>query len=509
MAYRHGLYVSEVPTSLVPPVRVDGAMPVAFVTAPVHLSEDPYAVTNEPRLCFTYQEAVRQFGFSLRPEIWGKYTAPAMIFSQFVLYGIAPIVLVNVLDPTIHNEAVANKKQNLSGLTVVLATEDTSGDEPVWIPVEGVLIDTVEIRNSEGDVYEAGTHYTLAFNRDGHVVVTAVEDAADGMTANEQLEFAYTKLAPEKVDEYDVIGGYDMALDKNLGLEIVEDVFPSFRLVPGQLLAPKFSANPVVAAVMETKGGNINGHFRCITLCDMPTMIEGDGGGLVRHRYTEIPAWKNENNFVSTRQVNCYPMLRLGNQIYDYSAQLAGLIGRTDNENGGIPYNSPSNKNLNINGLCDASGEAMTLDTNKANFLNGQGILTAINFANGWVAWGNRTGAFPGTTDVKDAFIPIRRMFDWIGNTIVLTHWSRVDAPITPRLIDSVLDSINMWLNGLMSRGFILGGRVELLRDDNPMTDVIDGILRFRVRVTPPPPWREGDFILEFDPAYLELLFAS
>jgi len=489
-AFRHGLYVTEAPTSLLPPVTVNSAMPVALVTAPVHLSKDPYAVTNVPRLCFNYNETVSQFGFSMRPEIWNNYTAPGMIFSQFALYATAPIVLINVLDPTIHNEAVADEVLYLDGMSAVLG-------------VDGVLIDTVDIQG-----YEAGIHYTLAFNRDGFVVVNAKEDVDGGMTENEELVLSFTKLAPEKVDIYDVIGGYDISTGKTTGLALMNEIFPRFRLVPGLLLAPKFSADPVVAAVMETMGDNINGHFRCITLCDVPTMIEGEEEELVQHRYTDVPAWKNQNNIVSTRQVPCFPMVRLGNQMYDFSAQLAGLIGRTDFENGGIPYNSPSNKNMQINGLCYASGEELVLNNEIANFLNGQGIMTAINFTNGWVGWGNRTAAFPGNPDVKDNFIPIRRMFDWIGNTIVLSYWSQVDFPLTPRLIDTIVDSVNMWLNGLASRQFILGGRIEFLSTDNPQTDVLNGIARFRISVTPPPPFEQGEFILEYDPAYLQTLFA-
>ena len=494
MAFRHGVYISEEPTSIIPPVRVDSAMPVVFVTAPVHLAEDPYNVTNSPRLLFTNSEAVRQFGFSMRPEIWDNYTAPQVIFSQFSLYAVVPIVMVNVLDPTIHNTIVNNHSVRLDESSLVL-------------PAEGVLIDTVTVRGTGNRTYEEGTHYTLAFNRDGHVVLNARTSVSGGISENEQLSFNYTKLAPEKVDIYDVIGGYDMINDKNTGLEIVEDIFPLFRLVPGQLLAPGFSEDPVVATIMDTKGGNINGHFRCIVLCDMPTVIDNEGEK-VRHKYTEIPAFKNQNNFVSTRQINCYPQLRLGNQKYHFSTQLAGLIGRTDHENSGVPYNSPSNKRLRINGLCDANGDEIVLNTNQANFLNSQGIVTAINHINSWVAWGNRTGIFPSSTDPKDNFIPIRRMFDWIGNTIVLTYWGRVDFPLTPRRIETIVDSINMWFNGLQAREFILGGRIELLREDNPITDLMDGIVVFRVNVTPPSPKEVMKFILQYDPDYLETLFA-
>jgi len=130
------------------------------------------------------------------------------------------------------------------------------------------------------------------------------KDVDGGIKENDELLLSYTKLAPEKVDIYDVIGGYDIATGRNSGLALMNEIFPRFRLVPGLLLAPKFSADPVVAAVMETMAENINGHFRCMTLCDIPTMIEGDDDELVPHRFTDVPAWKNQNNITSTRQIS-------------------------------------------------------------------------------------------------------------------------------------------------------------------------------------------------------------
>ena len=44
----------------------------------------------------------------------------------------------------------------------------------------------------------------------------------------------------------------------------------------------------------------------------------------------------------------------------------------------------------------------------------------ALNFAGGWKAWGNRLGSYPTNTDPKDNFIPVRRMFDYVGNTFTI-----------------------------------------------------------------------------------------
>ena len=41
MGYRHGIYISELATSITPPVQVSAGLIVAFGTAPVNQLEDP------------------------------------------------------------------------------------------------------------------------------------------------------------------------------------------------------------------------------------------------------------------------------------------------------------------------------------------------------------------------------------------------------------------------------------------------------------------------------------
>ena len=51
MAFRHGVYKSEVPTSLVAPAQSEAGLPVIVGTAAVWLG-DPNNV-NIPKLCYT------------------------------------------------------------------------------------------------------------------------------------------------------------------------------------------------------------------------------------------------------------------------------------------------------------------------------------------------------------------------------------------------------------------------------------------------------------------------
>ena len=93
MSYRHGVYVSEVPTSILPPVRTEAGLPVVFGTAPVNLTDDPTANVNKPVLCSTYAEAVAALGY--QPENASgdfDYSLSEFMSSHFSLFAVAPVV---------------------------------------------------------------------------------------------------------------------------------------------------------------------------------------------------------------------------------------------------------------------------------------------------------------------------------------------------------------------------------------------------------------------------------
>ena len=173
-----------------------------------------------------------------------------------------------------------------------------------------------------------------------------------------------------------------------------------------------------------------------------------------------------------------------------------------------VPYESPSNKELPITGLCLSDGTEVRLALNEAEYLNGQGIVTAINFIGGWRTFGNRTGCYPGNTDPKDAFISSRRMVNWHGQTFILTYWQKLDKPTNKRLVQNVVDSENIRLNGLTASGALLGGRVEFLEEENPITDLIDGKIKFHTYLGLTVPARDIEDIVEFDTSYFNTLFS-
>jgi len=479
MAYYHGVKTSEIATSVISAVETNAGLPVVFGTAPVHLTEGPATAVNKPVICYSYEEAVAALGYS---NDWEKFTLCEQIYAQFKLYGVAPIVFVNVLDPERHKKS--------STTTVTL-------EKGVGTVAAPVLLNTLKVTDgtATSKVGTINTDFTAAFNADEELVITVVDG---GVLADSQtLQLTYDEVDASGVKAADIIGGVDSEGNAT-GLELLDEVYHQFSIVPGLVAAPGWTQEPTVASVMKAKSRVINNLFRATSVTDIDTKEV--------KKYTDAYMWKTGNGYTGAAQIVCWPMVRNGDYIFHMSTHIIGIIGQCDASNSDIPTLSPSNKDINITGLCLADGKEVSLNNSQANLLNSQGIMTALN-VNGWKSWGNYTGAYPGTTDVKDTFICVRRFFDWDDQTFILTYWQKVDMPILPRNIKTVLDSEGIRLNGLTSRGFILGGRIEFKESENPVTDLLAGKIRFHKYRTPPIPAQEIESISEYDVSYFEQLF--
>lgn len=536
--YKHGVYVEELSTSLQPMIEV-ASPAVVFGTAPIHLAANP--AINKPVLCTSLADFVATFGWS---DDFEKYTLCEAAQVFFQLYNVQPLICVNVLDTAKHVEKSTSTAAGVSNpLTItapiILSTlKVMTGElpksemiigvmstEPITIPAtitgefrltsgNAVLILTEDYTVANGqvtltaeglakinggltfttisDTYAeliSGADYTAEHDADGNILLTVLNQ---DKVVGDEITLSYEEVDASKVTAGDVIGGVDITTGANTGLELVEEIYPRLQLVPGTLLAPKFSSNAAVAAVLAAKADSINGVFKAIAVADLPA-------DTIKN-YTEATNVKAD--FAAENLIVCYPTISLGGVKYNLSTHLAALMGAVDADNDNIPYASPSNHGLK----CDDA--KIFLGKSKANYLNGQGIVTALNFANRWTAWGNRCSCYPHVADPKESFIPCRRMMNWILNTLVLSYWSRIDSPINRRFVEGLIDEANRWLNGLTAGGMILGGRIEFREDENPTTALADGKICFHMYIGFLTPAREINFRLEFDTSYFATLFS-
>lgn len=487
MAYKHGVYTSEEATSLVAMSEVDAGIPVVFGTSPVHRVSgwtpgDKTAV-NKVILCYSYSEAVLQLGFEA--DDWDKYTLSEFVKCAFALYGIEPVIFINVFDPDVHKKTVEDEGISFAdGDTITLANAD-------------ILPGTFVLTSSDGaTTYEQDVDYELD-EETGELTRIKADDGGS-IAEGASLLASYDYADPSQVTSDDIIGGIDADTGDSMGLELIDRVFPQTGLIPGTICAPKWSTDPVVAIYMGAKTEDINEHFSCMCAVDISTTE--------CPKYTDLSEYKNANSLDSENMIVCWPQVVL-DDTFHLSTFVACIMAKVDSKNDDVPFVSPSNQSCEITGGI-ANGEEIWLGPEQANYCNGQGIVTVLNFIGSWRVWGNRTGAYPANTDPKDSFIPIRRMFHWGENTVIKTFWQKVDAPLRKRTIETVVDSGNLWLNGLQSKEQILGGRLEFLGSDNAVTDLMDGISYFRLSWAPPSPMRDLEFIFKYDPEYFENLWS-
>lgn len=470
----HGVSTSKEATSISTPVTAASGIIFAVGTAPVQTNGGK---VNEIIMCNTYEEAVAAVGYS---DDWEKYGLCELIYSAFVLYKIAPIFIVNVLDPATHKTAVETAGKQVA-------------DNQVKLPIEAIA-DSVTVT---GKV--KGTDFEVFYD-DNNCIVEFTEDTTG------TVQVGYNAVDTTKVTKADIIGGYTVATHKTTGLELIDSVFPKYTTVPDLILCPNWSHDSEVAAVMAAKGENINGIFEADAILDVDTTSSG------ATYYTDVPAWKKAKNYMKKNELVCFPKLKLGDRQFNYSSQLAGLIAATDNDNslgGGTPCESASNKSLQADSMVIADGTEVVLDLQQANYLNDNGVITALNFYNGFVSWGDYTACFPANTDPADYFYCISRMFKWVAKTVILSCWSYVDRKMTRRLIDAILQGVNDWLNGLTAEEKILGGRVELKEEENTLTALMSGKAKFHIYITPPSPLQKLEYVLEYDISYLSEMLAA
>ena len=466
MSYKHGVYVGEQSTSVITPLNGTAGLQVVIGTAPVNMAASTSGVL-EPKLIHSFTEAKATLGYS---DDFDSYTLCQSIDASFRVFNIAPIVLINVLDPDKHKTEVAEKTLTVEDSKVII----TETKETKEVPVKGVLLDTVQIFDAEGTAISS-ENYKLSFGPDGEAVVTL-------LGTDKTVTVSYSKITPEAVTKDDIV----------LGFEKIREVYPRFGYTPGLILVPGWSGDANVAAALQAKTTAINGVFTAECLIDIPADKTGATD------YSGVKTAKESLGVDGEHATACWPMALIGDKKYYMSALIAALIAYTDAQNGDVPYVSPSNKSLNITGTCLADGTKVLLDQEQANDINSFGVVTALNI-NGYRCWGNNTAIYPFSTDPKDRWISVRRFFTWRANSLVLTYFQKVDNPANYRLIESIVDSENIVGNSFVAQGYCGGYRVEFRSDENPVTSLLDGTIKFHLYMAPFPPAEDIEFVLEFD----------
>lgn len=174
----------------------------------------------------------------------------------------------------------------------------------------------------------------------------------------------------------------------------------------------------------------------------------------------------------------------------------AGLIAQVDKDLAGIQGGSGywcSPSNLKLGDVVGTEHELEFIINERdtpVNYLNANGIATLINYG-GWLAFGNRSTAFPDKTDPM-TFLCWRRTADVIEESIEYFVMQFLDRPMFTRpdqlqstLLGRVQDSVNDFLRSKIGSALI-DGKCWIDVKANPLVNLAQGIIRFKYRFTPP-----------------------
>lgn len=472
--YKHGVYASEQPTTMSAPISGTAGLQVVIGIAPVNMLKDPASAVNAPKLVTTYAEAVAAMGYS--PD-FKNFTICESISASFQVMGVAPMVLINVLDPAKHKKALAETEVQINSGVAVLE-------------VQGVLLDGLVVKAGD-TALDAGTDYTTAWNSDGTLNIVVIPGGkADKATA---LNVSGNQLDPSMVTDAEIVGSVDVNTGKETGMEVLRQVYPLLSMIPGLVIAPRFSKHPTVAAALQAKTKGLNGVFKCNCIVDIDSSATG------ATKYADVKKTKEAQAVSDPNAYAVWLYGKIGDVVYSGSALAAALTAYTDVQNDDTPNVSPSNKTVNITAACLEDGTEVLLDQEQANIVNSYGVATWLNM-NGFRLWGNNTAAYPGTSDPKDRWFSVRRFLNWAANTFILTYFSKVDSPANKRLIEAIVDSENVRGNGFVARGVCARYETVFNEDENTTADLLDGKLTFHQYITPFTPAEDIEDIIEFDP---------
>jgi phage tail sheath protein FI len=99
-------------------------------------------------------------------------------------------------------------------------------------------------------------------------------------------------------------------------------------------------------------------------------------------------------------------------------------------------------------------------------------------------------------------------MIAWYGNRLVRTWFQKVDKPMNRRLMETIVESEGIGLNALVAAGALLGGEIKLDPEANNLLSLMDGQIVFLVSLGLVSPAQSIHFRLQYEPSYLESLFA-
>jgi len=480
MPYKHGSF-AEMQATKDFVSSVIGTTPVYIGILPVHQLMDFSNKVNTPILVNSFSDAVMKCGWN--DSNWANFDLCEAIYAHFKnsIQPIGPIILVNVLDP-------ATKKATAK--TAVVTITNGVGE----IANDKVILKTCAIASKV-----LGTDFSVEYSTDGSkVIVKAITTLAASVTVT------FDEVTPSTLVAADIIGGTNSTTGAKTGISCVDLVYIMHNLIPNILCSPGWSFNQTVDAALKAASQKINGHWYAWVNSDLVTDSNAD-------TITKAQEWKVANAYTGAGEAPCWPMAKNVNRKFHLSTLATVVMQQVDSSHDGVPYETPSNKPIDITGVCLAAGTDLTYDQVQANDLNSKGIRTATYWGGRWVLWGPHTGAFEygKDMDARDKFDSSVRMIYHIMNDFQKRYGTKVDMPMSRSMVDTILNDYQMFLDSLISTGALLFAKIEFTETSNPVSDIVEGDFDFDISTTTTPPGKSITAKVQYTSAGIEALMGG
>lgn len=465
MSYKHGIYGTVAVTNN-PTGFSQSTIPAYIGSAPVHRigSNKVSDYVNKPFVVSSLREA-KELG--LYSDDWNTYTLCEAIHAHFMngAQSVAPIILVNVLNPETDTESKAGTA------TVTMKKMGTKFVGYINDPL--CISDGIALTATSADGVTIGT---VTYKHDGDTVVIEAEvtlasgkEATSSFTANA----TYNKIG--FTDEKFTKTAVEAALSS---LDYCEQLT---GYIPNIIAAPGISDKPELHSLLVQKAmDKLSGKWNFIVLSDIPKTNE---------TYAAAIDWKAKNAYGSKYDKVFWPAVAYGDKVYHMSTIGAYMMQYMDTQNSDVPYVSISNKPI----FCDravvgATNSTLLISEEEANGANQVGITTVNSVKRGLRMWGahmaNYNYATVGDIASEDRFDTSIRMMMYILNYLQYQHINEIDSSFTRKDIDSIVNSVQTWLDSLVNDGMLLYAAISFNNESNSDADIANGDFEFDLEVT-------------------------
>ena len=451
MAYKHGIYGEIVPSG--ESITTTKTIAVYVGTAPIHRVKAENRVINKPLLIRNLEQAQVKLGYR-ETDDFDTFTLSAVVYAHFSnkIKPVGPIVVI-----------VADTLKGAAD-----TTKDISIVNGIGIIEDNAIIDSVSITDKV-----PGTDYDIKYNADGKLEIS-------GDNLEDTVSVKY-KSCTINITKTEIIGTYDEDTETRTGIQAISDVYEELNLVPSMTAAPGYSQIKDVEQALVKMTSKITDRWEAVCYTDIDSNSADSRDSAIE--------WKNTNKYNSNCEKTFWPKVKSGGKELWMSIVAIVRKIQTDIENGDIPYETASNKEIDVEGLV-ANGKPIKFSQGKANELNEKGITTAIFSGGKYVLWGPHMSNYEyGVTIAPEEIFDVNIMMNkYLLNDFQLRNIDRVDKPMTRNDVDALINSEQMILNSYISAGQLLYGELTFNKDENIKSDLVQGDFVFNTLVTNTPP---------------------